>query len=59
MGCKGVLTRREAEVVHVVAQGMKICEIAFELRVAGDAVKNYPFHIFEKLEVSTRAELAI
>jgi len=54
-----LLTKREAEVVGWVAQGMKNSEIASELHVAEHTIKNYLFHIFDKLGLSSRAELAL
>ncbi len=54
-----LLTKREAEVVRFVAQGMKNSEIASELQVTEHTVKNYLFRVFEKLGLSSRVELAL
>ena len=53
----GLLTRREQEVVRLVAEGMKNREIAKSLRITEHTVSNYLYRIFEKLGVSTRVEL--
>jgi DNA-binding NarL/FixJ family response regulator len=54
-----LLTRREEEVVHLVADGMKNREIAEQLRIKEHSVRNYIYRIFEKLGVSTRVELIL
>jgi len=54
-----VLTKREEEVVRLVAEGMRNSEIARELHVAEHTVRNYLFRIFEKLGLSSRVELVL
>lgn len=54
-----LLTKREEEVVHLVAEGMQNREIARELKLSEHTVKNYLFHIFDKLGVSSRVELIL
>lgn len=54
-----LLSKREEEIVSLVAQGLKNREIAETLRVSEHTVKNHLFHIFDKLGISTRAELII
>jgi DNA-binding NarL/FixJ family response regulator len=54
-----MLTKREEEVVRFVAEGMQNREIARELRLSEHTIKNYLFHIFEKLGVSSRVELVL
>ena len=54
-----LLTRREEEVVHLVADGLKNREIAERLKVKEHSVRNYFNRIFEKVEVSTRVELIL
>ena len=54
-----LLTRREEDVVRLVAEGMQNREIATELRLSEHTVKNYLFHIFDKLGVSSRVELVL
>jgi DNA-binding NarL/FixJ family response regulator len=54
-----LLTRREEEVVHLVADGLKNREIAERLKVKEHSVRNYLYRIFEKLGVSNRVELIL
>lgn len=49
------LTEREAEVMDLVAQGLRNSEIAEALVVAPKTVKNHVNHIYGKLGVRTRA----
>jgi DNA-binding NarL/FixJ family response regulator len=53
------LTRREQEVVSKVAEGMKNREIAELLQLSECTVKNHLFRIFERLGISSRAELIL
>jgi DNA-binding NarL/FixJ family response regulator len=50
------LTARECEVLDLVARGKDNHRIARELVVAEKTVRNHVTHIFEKLNVATRAE---
>jgi two-component system nitrate/nitrite response regulator NarL len=52
-----LLTKRELEVVECVAEGLANHEIAKRLQLSKHTVKNYLFHIFDKLGVSNRVEL--
>ena len=54
-----LLTKREEEVVRLVAEGLQNREIAKELKLSEHTIKNYLFHIFEKLGVSSRVELVL
>jgi len=54
-----LLTKREEEVVHLVAEGLQNREIATKLKLSEHTVKNYLFHIFDKLGVSSRVELVL
>jgi DNA-binding NarL/FixJ family response regulator len=54
-----LLTNREEEVVRLVAEGLQNREIAKELKLSEHTIKNYLFHIFEKLGVSSRVELVL
>ena len=54
-----LLTRREEEVVRLVADGMKNVEIAHALDVAEHSIRNYLCRIFDKLGVSSRVELIL
>lgn len=58
---KGVklLTKREQEVVNLVAEGFKNSEISHNLSLSGHTVKNYLFRVFEKLGISSRSELIL
>jgi DNA-binding NarL/FixJ family response regulator len=52
------LTRREHEVVDLIARGMSNKEIARELNVALHTVKSHVHNTLEKLALHTRLELA-
>jgi len=54
-----LLTKREGQVVHLVAEGLTNREISRDLSLSEHTVKNYLFRIFDKLGVSTRVELAL
>lgn len=54
-----LLTRREEEVVRLVADGMKNRQIAEKLQVKEHSVRNYIYRIFEKVGVSSRVELIL
>ncbi len=54
-----LLTKREGEIVSKVAEGMKNREIAELLNVSEHTVKNHLFRIFERLGISSRAELIL
>ena len=53
------LTRREAEVVRLVTDGLKNSDIARELHVAEHTVRNYLYRVFDKLGLSSRVELVL
>ncbi|MGB7865328.1 MAG: LuxR C-terminal-related transcriptional regulator [Candidatus Sulfotelmatobacter sp.] len=52
-----LLSKREAEVVSCLAEGLSNREIAERLGLSQHTVKNHLFHIFDKLGVSNRIEL--
>ena len=52
-----LLSKRELEVVRLLAQGLSNREIAHRLELSQHTVKNHLFRIFEKLGVSSRVEL--
>ena len=53
------LTKRERQIVARVARGRTNREIARELNIGEQTVKNHLSGIFEKLEVRNRLELAL
>lgn len=52
------LTKREREVVDLISQGMSNKEIAQELHIATFTVKSHVHNVLEKLELSTRLQIA-
>jgi len=54
-----LLTRREHEIVSRVGEGMKNREIAELLHLSEHTVKNHLFRIYERLGISSRAELIL
>jgi DNA-binding NarL/FixJ family response regulator len=54
-----LLAKREQDVVRLVAEGLSNREVARELGLSEHTVKNYLFHIFDKLGVSSRVELVL
>jgi DNA-binding NarL/FixJ family response regulator len=54
-----LLTKREEQVVRLLAEGLTNREIAKELSLSTHTIKNYLFRIFDKLGVSTRVELVM
>jgi DNA-binding NarL/FixJ family response regulator len=53
------LTDREFDIVHLVQRGFRNKQIAFSLGITEGTVKMYMHHIFTKLNVRTRTELAV
>lgn len=56
---RDLLTKREEEVVTLVADGLTNRAISERLNLSEHTVKNYLFRIFEKLGISTRVELVL
>jgi DNA-binding NarL/FixJ family response regulator len=54
-----LLTKREEDLVRLVADGLSNRDIAGQLNLSEHTVKNYVFRIFDKLGVSNRVELAL
>jgi DNA-binding NarL/FixJ family response regulator len=54
-----LLAPREQEVVHWVSEGLTNREIADQLGLSENTIKNYIFRIFDKLGISKRVELLI
>jgi len=55
----GVLTPREIEIVRMVASGLRNKEIADKLSISEGTVKIHLHHIYEKLHLNGRLELAL
>ena len=53
------LTRRERDIVRLVAEGLKNREIAQTLSISPGTVKVHLMHIFEKAGVEDRLQLAL
>jgi len=53
------LSKREEDVVRLLAQGLTNKDISAKLGLSEHTVKNYLFKIYEKLGVSTRVELVL
>ena len=56
---EGLLTKREQDVVRLVAQGLGNREVAEQLGLSEHTVKNYLFNVFDKLGISSRTELVM
>jgi DNA-binding NarL/FixJ family response regulator len=54
-----LLSRREEEVMQLVAEGLGNREIADLLKLSEHTIKNYLFNIFDKLGISNRVELVL
>ena len=54
-----LLTKREEDLLRLVAEGLGNRDIAQELNLSEHTVKNYMFRMFEKLGVSSRVELVM
>ena len=52
-----LLSKREAEVVRCLAEGLTNREIGQRLKLSQHTIKNYLFRVFNKLGVSSRVEL--
>lgn len=53
------LTPREAEVVHLLADGLSTSDISEKLDLTEHTIRNYLSAIYDKLGVSSRVELAL
>lgn len=56
---EALLTKREQELVPLVANGLTNREISTELGVSEHTIKNHLFRIYEKLGISSRVELIL
>jgi len=52
-----VLSKRQADVVRLVAQGMSNRDVAAQLGLSEHTIRNYLFDIFNRIGCSTRVEL--
>jgi DNA-binding CsgD family transcriptional regulator len=53
------LTRRDREIIGLVGKGKTNKEIAWQLRLTTGTIKEYLYHVFRKLNVTSRLELAL
>ena len=54
-----LLSKREEQVLHFLADGMSNRELATTLKLSEHTVKNHLFRIFDKLGVSNRMEAVL
>jgi DNA-binding NarL/FixJ family response regulator len=52
------LTKREREIIDLIAQGLSNKEVARKLNIATHTVKSHVHHILEKLALQTRLQIA-
>jgi DNA-binding NarL/FixJ family response regulator len=55
----GILTDRERDVLQALVQGATNHEIARQFQLADQTVRNYTSRIYEKLEITSRAEAIV
>jgi DNA-binding NarL/FixJ family response regulator len=56
---EALVTKREQQIVPLVAQGLTNKEISVRLGVSEHTIKNHLFRIYEKLGISSRVELIL
>jgi DNA-binding NarL/FixJ family response regulator len=56
---RSLLTAREQQVLHLLAEGLSNYELAMALKLSEHTVKNHLFRIFDKLGVSSRMEAVL
>ena len=54
-----ILTRRETEILSLVASGATNAEIAIELYISTHTVKSHLYNVYKKIKVTSRLEAAI
>jgi DNA-binding NarL/FixJ family response regulator len=54
-----LLTKRETQLVELIAEGTPTKEITEKLGISEHTVSNYLFRIYNKIGVSNRLELAL
>ena len=59
MCIKDHLTKRELEILKLIAQGLLNKEIAAMLNISERTVKNHISNIFKKIDVSDRTQAAV
>ena len=59
MGGHDVLSRRQTEILRLVARGMANKQVARELGITESTVKTHVSHILSKLELPSRTQLAL
>lgn len=59
MSTLNALTNQERKVLALVAKGRRNAKIAHELCISIRTVENHLYHIFDKLNVSSRTEAAL
>jgi DNA-binding NarL/FixJ family response regulator len=59
MRSTNVLTRQEHQVLMLIAEGKRNAKIAQELYISVRTVEGHLYHIFQKLNVSSRTEAVI
>jgi len=58
-GFFSALSEREAEVLGLIAQGIDNAQIAARLELSEKTVRNHITHIFEKIQVESRAQAIV
>lgn len=53
------MTRREREIIELIAEGLTNKEIAYKLNISVFTVKSHVHNILEKMTLSTRVQIAI
>jgi two-component system, NarL family, response regulator LiaR len=59
VGGHDVLSRRQTEILRLVARGLPNKQVARELRITESTVKTHVSHILSKLELPSRTQLAL
>lgn len=54
-----ILSEREQEVLHLLAEGLSNRDLAATLKLSEHTIRNHLFHIFDKLGVSSRMEAVL
>jgi DNA-binding CsgD family transcriptional regulator len=59
MNFEALLSKRELEVMQCLIQGLSYKEIADQLFISINTVRHHVRHIYQALEVNSRAELMV